>query len=91
MQNSVVNVKSKLQQVTQTIGTAPIDAAKKDELKALVEQLNGTLENVPAEKRQDAEAVAEMVKDTMDKVTQPEPNKKTLEFSLKGIVEAART
>jgi hypothetical protein len=56
VQSSIVNLKSKFEQVSQLIGTAPIDAAKKDELKRLVQQLHGSLETVPPEKRQDAEA-----------------------------------
>src|SRR5262249_18493571 len=46
VQGSIVNVKSKFEQVSQSIGTAPIDAAKKDELKRLVQQLHESLQTV---------------------------------------------
>jgi hypothetical protein len=90
VQNSILNVKSILEQVTQSINAAPIATEKKDELRSLVDQLNDILARAPEDKRDDADAVAEMLKNTMDKIAQPNPNKKALGISLGGIVTAAK-
>lgn len=90
VQGSVINLKSKLQRVTQSVEAAPLGPGDKEQLKALVTELESVLAKAPAEKREDAEAVADMVETTMEKVAEPAPNKKALQFSLKGIVDAAK-
>lgn len=90
VQNSILNIKSTLNGVTQTIAGSPIDNSKKEELQSLVKQLEGAIEKVPPAHLEDAGAVADMVKETMNKVNTPAPNKKSIEISAKGMVEAAK-
>jgi hypothetical protein len=48
------------------------------------------LQKVPTEKREDAGAVADSVKENMDKVNQGNPNKKSLANSVNGLLSAAK-
>ena len=88
--DSVVNVNSTLTEVSQIIGKAPIDAQKRGELKDMVQQLERALAKVAADKGELAGAVADALKDTLEKVAQPQPNRKSIQISAKGMVEAAK-
>jgi hypothetical protein len=88
--NSIFAIHGHLEKVTQTISSAPIDTAKKNELATLVDQLSAVLARVPADKREDAEAVAKQLKQTIDEIAQPAPNKKSLAESLGGIIRTAK-
>ena len=57
---AMVNVKSTLSNVTQTINASSADPSLKDELNQLIEQLTEALKEVPEEKAEEAEAVAQM-------------------------------
>lgn len=60
---SILNLKSTLTNVSQSIGASPHgDAAAKAELQVLIEQLSAELQKAPADKTSDAEAVAETAK-----------------------------
>jgi hypothetical protein len=93
VQNSIVNIKGALNGASLAINAAPIDSSKKDELKALIAQLETALTKVAKvapEKSESAEAVGEAAKDTMEKVSKDKPNKKSIEVSAKGMLEAAK-
>lgn len=90
VKNSIINVKSTLDQVEQALGSIPFAADKTDDLKKLVQELRDALASLPPDKHSDAEALSDAVKDTMDKAAKPQPNKKSIEISAKGILDAAK-
>lgn len=88
---ALLNIKSTLTNVSQSIGAAPIgDAATKAQLQQLIEQLSAELQKVPAEKASDAEAVAETAKAAVDQATKAQPNKTLVQISAEGLKQAAQ-
>lgn len=88
---AILNIKSTLTNVSQSIGAAPIgDAATKAQLQALVEQLSAELQKVPAEKASYAEAVAETAKAAVDQATKAQPNKTLVQISAEGLKQASQ-
>jgi Caspase domain len=88
---AILNIKSTLTNVLQSIGAAPIgDAATKAQLQALIEQLSAELQRVPAEKARDAEAVAETAKAAVEQVTKAQPNKTLVQISAGGLKQEAQ-
>jgi Leucine-rich repeat (LRR) protein len=88
--SGVINVKSKLENVTQTINASSADEATKAQLTALMKQLADALAKVPPAQQQDAEAISDAAQDVVAKATKPSPNKKSIEISGKGLLEAAK-
>jgi Leucine-rich repeat (LRR) protein len=88
--SGVVNVKSKLENVTQTIGASGVDDASKAQLIALMKQLSDALAKAPAAQKLDAEAISDAAEEVVAKATKPTPNKKSVEISGKGLLEAAK-
>lgn len=87
---AILNIKSTLRNVTQTVNTLPgADASAKAELARLIEQLNEALQKVPSEKAEDAEAVADSAKALVDAANKPKPNKATLQITADGLKKAA--
>jgi ElaB/YqjD/DUF883 family membrane-anchored ribosome-binding protein len=88
---SNVNIKSTLTNVTQTVGQIPAadDAAKK-ELAQLIEQLNQALQQAPAGKEQEAEAVADYAKDLVEQAAVPQPNRTKIRITGEGLKMAAQ-
>jgi hypothetical protein len=87
---AIVNIKSTLRNVTQTVYALPnTDESAKVELTRLIEQLNETLQKVPAEKADDAEAVADAAKALVDAANKPKPNKATLQITADGLKKAS--
>jgi len=87
---SVINVKSRLQNVKQTInGAKSVDDDTKAKLDKLLTQLGENLGKLPPEKADDAEAVSMAAKELVDKATAEKPNKKSVQISAKGLKEAA--
>ncbi|HEU5100242.1 MAG TPA: hypothetical protein VFU22_14540 [Roseiflexaceae bacterium] len=86
---SNVNVKSTLEHVTQTINAFPGDPGVKNELQQLIEQLNTELRKAPANKQADAEAVAEIAKDLVDRAAKEKPNRAIVQISAEGLKQAA--
>jgi hypothetical protein len=73
---SNVNVGSTLTNVNQSIGAMPqADQAEKDQLKQLIEQLHAALQQAPAERQADAEAVATFAQQLVENAVKPQPNK----------------
>jgi hypothetical protein len=77
-----------LENVTQTIGASGVDGSTKTQFVALIKQLSDALANVPAAQEVDAEAISDAAEEVVAKATNP--NKKTLEISGKGLLEAAK-
>jgi hypothetical protein len=89
-QAGIANIESKLTNVTQSVGNVTnMDQPARDELKQLIEQLNMTLQKAPAEKIEDAEAVAETAKDLVEDISKDKPNKAKVQITLAGLKQAA--
>ena len=87
---AIVNVASHLQQVRQSIGAIPhADEASKAELAQLVQQLQEALAQVPADKQEEAEAVAIATKDLVEKAQAEKPNRASIQISGEGLKKAA--
>lgn len=89
--NSILNIKSTLSDVSQSINTIPnADDSIKHELRELVNQLNEELQKVPPEKKEEAEAVAETTKSLVEVVSKEKPNKAMVQVSAEGLKQAAK-
>lgn len=88
---AIVNIKSTLTNVQQSIGEIrSTDETARKELEALIGQLSETLQKVPAEKQEQAEAVAETAKALVDTAKAEKPNKTMLQISGEGLKQAAQ-
>ncbi len=86
-----LNIKSRLENVTQTIDALPrTDPSIKAELEKLVKELNDALQQVPADKAEDAEAVAQSAQLLVEKATEEEPNKTMIQITGEGLKKAAQ-
>lgn len=87
---SILNINSTLNNTTQVIDAAPkLSSNTKEELKALINQLNQALQEAPKELAEDAEAVAESAKDFLEAVTKERPNKTRVRITKEGLEKAA--
>ncbi|MCA9995126.1 MAG: hypothetical protein KDE56_05230 [Anaerolineales bacterium] len=76
---SNVNIKSTLTNVSQTVGAMPNGTqSDKETLKSLIEQLSQELEKAPADKKEDAEAVADAAEAVVDAANKETPNQKSV-------------
>lgn len=88
---AILNIKSTLTNVQQRVGDIQTnDEPAKDELKQLIGQLNETLQKVPSEKVEEAQAVAETAKALVDNATAEKPNKTMIQISGEGLKRAAQ-
>jgi hypothetical protein len=88
---AILNIKSTLTNVSQSIGTAAQgDAATKAQLQQLIEQLSAELQKTPADKAAEAEAVAETAKAAVEQATRAQPNKTLVQISAEGLKQAAQ-
>lgn len=86
-----VNVKAKLENVTQRIEQIPsADQSAKDELKALIVQLNEALQQTPEGQEEEAEAVADYAKELVDQAAAEKPNKIKIRITGEGLKMAAQ-
>lgn len=87
-----VNVKSRLDNVTQIVNTAPaITDAKKQEFSSLIEELRQALASVPAEaKPEDTQRVVQAAEMVAAEVSKEKPNKPFLAITAEGLKEAAK-
>lgn len=87
---SNVNIKSTLTNVNQTIGALPnADDAAKAELQKLIAQLHEALQQAPADKADDADAVAQMAETFIETANSEKPNKMILQITGEGLKKAA--
>lgn len=90
-QGAIINLGSSLNQVTQTINNAPgLDPAMKEKLQQLVEQLRESLQQVPLNKAEEAQAVAESTEALINQATKEKPNKTLVQISGEGLKQAAQ-
>lgn len=88
---AILNIKSTLTNVSQSIGAAPGgDAAVKAQLQQLIEELSSELQKAPADKEGEAEAVAETAKAAVEQATKEKPNKTLVTISAEGLKAAAQ-
>jgi len=88
---SAVNVAAQLSNVQQTIGALPhADAAAKAELTGLLEELKQALAQLPAQKQEEAEAVATAAAELIEKAAAPQPNRTSIQISGEGLKQAAQ-
>ncbi|UCG23918.1 MAG: hypothetical protein JSW55_17565 [Chloroflexota bacterium] len=87
-----VNIKSTLQDVSQTITTLPnAGDSTKAELQSLVAQLNDLLQSAPEASKLQAEEVSEATKLFVDAAGEESPNKTMLRMLGAGLKQAAQT
>lgn len=88
--NNQLSIGSILTAASQTIQvTSALEAKEKDEIKDLLDQLQQHLQEVPDDRADDAEAVAEMARSFVEGATKEKPNKKVLEITADGLKKAA--
>lgn len=88
---AMLNIKSTLSNVTQTIGALPLaDSSTKAELEKLVKDLNDALQQVPPDKTQEARAVAKSAERLIEDAKEAQPNKAAIEISGEGLKQAAQ-
>lgn len=68
----------------------PVDDPTKQELEKLITSLNTALAKIPADRAEDAEAVAAMAQDLMEKAAAEKPNKAILKITGEGLKQAAQ-
>ncbi|HEX9840600.1 MAG TPA: hypothetical protein VGA72_14715 [Anaerolineales bacterium] len=90
IQNSILNIKSTLTNVQQSVGSIPTgDEAARQELQGLIEQLSQALQNVPDNQTEQAEAVAVSAQAFVETAKADKPNKTLLQISGEGLKKAA--
>ena len=90
IQNSILNIKSTLTNVQQSVGSIPTgDEAARQELQGLIEQLSQALQNVPDNQTEQAEAVADSAQAFVETAKADKPNKTLLQISGEGLKKAA--
>ena len=88
---SIVNIKSRLENVTQTVGEIRGgDEETRKELQKLIQQLSEALEKAPPAKKEQVEAVAETAKALVDQAKGEKPNKTMLQITGEGLKQAAK-
>lgn len=88
---AVVNIRSTLTHVQQTVGALPHGgASEKEELRALLDRLSQALEQAAPEKGEEAEAVALQAERLVQEAAKVRPNRSFLKITGQGLVDAAR-
>lgn len=88
---SIVNAKSTLDKVIQSIGANPnLASADEEKLVELVTQLQQELEKTPEGHDEETQVVAELVQDLTDKSKEEKPNRKILEIKGENLKQAAK-
>ena len=87
---AIIKIKSTLTNVQQSIGDIRTDdETARKELETLIGQLSEALQKVPAERQEQAQAVAETAKVLVDTAKAEKPNKTMLQISGEGLKQAA--
>ena len=87
----IVNVKSSLKRVTQSISSAgSMPQERRDELSALIETLSAALKKVEQERPADAERVVNSAEMVVSELTRDKPNSSFLAVTVEGLKEAAK-
>jgi septal ring factor EnvC (AmiA/AmiB activator) len=90
IQNSILNIKSTLTNVQQSVGSISTDdEAARQELQSLIGQLGQALERIPESQKEQAEAVAASAQALVETAKSDKPNKTLLQISGEGLKKAA--
>ena len=85
-----VNIGSNLSNVTQSIGAMPAgEPDEKEQIKQLLDQLHTALQQAPADRQADAEAVATFAQQLVENATKPQPNKLIVQGTSTVLKQAA--
>jgi hypothetical protein len=84
-----VNIKSKLEDVNQSVSVTTLDGGGREEITRLLAELRQSLDAARS-RPDDAERVAKAATTVEDEVKKEKPNKSFLDISAKGLLEAAR-
>ena len=88
---AVINIKSTLTNVQQSVGAiATEDPNTRQELEDLIGQLSESLQQVPEDNREDAQAVADLTQSLVETAKAEQPNKTTLQITGEGLKKAAQ-
>lgn len=88
--NTIFNIESKIDNSTQTLNASSngtLDA--RAQVEELLTQLKTELKKIPPERAAQAEAVADMAKETIDEAAKPQPKPHKLESNADGLKKAA--
>jgi ElaB/YqjD/DUF883 family membrane-anchored ribosome-binding protein len=89
-QGAILNIKSQLSNVTQSIGALPnVAPADKDELNRLVNELKTLLEQTPANKTAEAETVAKRTEKLVKELEEEKPDREMVETMGHSLKKAA--
>lgn len=87
---AILNIKSTLTNVSQTVGSLPTASSNdKEALQKLIDDLNKALVAVPAGQEEDAEAVAAAAKMHVETAQAEKPNKTMVKITGEGLKQAA--
>jgi CHAT domain len=90
-QGAILNIKSRLENVTQSIGDLPeTDKTTKDELEELVTQLSEILKQVPPERIEDAEKISKRLDAAVEEAKDSKPDKDVIKSNLNSFLETAK-
>ena len=92
--NAIINIDSTLNNVSQTIGTAPgLDVQQKTELDRLVQSLKAQLDAVKSTHTEEVTAIVEAAQKAVVAASKPPAERKRsiLQLSADGLVAAAKT
>lgn len=88
---AIVNVDSVLTNLRQSVGAASaMDAAIREELSGLIDQLNQALEEISPDNAQEAEAVAWAAEQLVEAAIKDNPNRFKIEITREGLMKAAK-
>lgn len=90
-QGAVINIKSTLTNVQQSVGEMPAgDATDRAQLTNLIQQLSEILQKIPAEQQEYAQALAETTQALVNAAKQQKPNPTTVQITGAGLLQAAK-
>lgn len=89
-QGTIVNIKSKLEKVEQSINTScNHDISDKIELKALIEELFELINRLPSDYADKADILVKRIETATEEASKPRPDKEVVLFSLDSLKKAA--
>jgi len=91
VQQSHINIKSRLDNVAQSIGAFPgVAQSARDELEQLITKLNKALQEVPSDRSGEAEKVSKRVETLIKDASTEKPDKERVEITGENLVLAAK-
>ena len=90
-QGAVINIKSTLSNVQQSVGAIPAgDAVDRAALANQIQQLSDILQKLPAEQQEYAQALAETTQALVNAAKQQKPNPAMVQITGDGLLQAAK-